>query len=112
MNCARASGPHCGPNAGARLAPDAASASYRIFQEALTNTSSHAQASRVVAQVTGVVPVTDNWQGMPPDLLLNGGGRLGVVGMRERAQRFSGRLNLTRAARTSTTVALRIPPAA
>ncbi len=99
------------------LAPDAATACYRIFQEALTNVARHAQASRVMAQVTidggeGVVRVIDNGQGMAPDLLLNGGGRLGVVGMRERAQLFGGRLKISSAAGTGTTVELRLPLAA
>jgi signal transduction histidine kinase len=96
-----------------RLESDAATACYRIFQEALTNVARHAQASRVVVAVSAtptdaIVRVTDNGRGMSAEMLA-GGGRLGLVGMRERAQLFGGQLSIQSAIDSGTVVEVRIP---
>jgi signal transduction histidine kinase len=96
------------------LDPDAATACYRIFQEALTNVARHAHATRVdvtVAAAAGqaLLRVADNGQGMGPEALA-GAGRLGLVGMRERAALFGGQLSIdSTTPGAGTVVTLRLP---
>jgi signal transduction histidine kinase len=66
---------------------------YRIIQEALTNVSKHAQSTEVsvcVCAVNGAVDVTvrDNGVGLHP--ADRNGTRLGILGMRERAELLGG----------------------
>ncbi len=66
---------------------------YRILQEAMTNVSKHAQASSVFVelQVTKKfvsLTVRDDGIGLPSDALDSG--RLGIIGMRERAELLDG----------------------
>jgi len=90
-----------------------ATACFRIFQEALTNVARHAQATRVTASVEplegGVLlRVTDNGIGMR----LEDGvarGHLGLMGMRERAELLSAKLDIVTAPGQGTTVLVRIP---
>ncbi|MGY1643981.1 sensor histidine kinase, partial [Geodermatophilus sp. SYSU D00703] len=76
---------------------------YRIVQEALHNVVKHAHATEAVVRIrrpaTGgglVVEVTDDGTGALPDRgpgePAPGSGRLGLVSMRERAERWGGRL--------------------
>jgi signal transduction histidine kinase len=76
---------------------------YRIVQEALHNVVKHAHATEAAVRIrrpaTGgglVVEVTDNGCGALPDRgpgePVPGSGRLGLVSMRERAERWGGRL--------------------
>jgi two-component system sensor histidine kinase UhpB len=95
------------------LSSEAAIACYRIFQEALTNIARHARASRFEVSITRangqfVLQVADDGRGLP------GGeagtpGRLGLVGMRERAALVAGELTIGSVPEQGTTVTLRLP---
>jgi signal transduction histidine kinase len=98
------------------LTGEPATACFRIFQEALTNVARHARATRVTASVEPfqdglLLRVTDNGVGMR----LQDGvarGHLGLVGMRERAELLSARLDIVTAPGEGTTMLLRLPAAA
>jgi signal transduction histidine kinase len=102
-----------------RLDPELESTIYRVVQEALTNVSRHAQATRAVVSVTeesGVVraSVTDDGRGLPDaDRLgprgdgLEGG--FGMGGMRERAELVGGEIEWLAAPGGGTTVRLTVP---
>jgi signal transduction histidine kinase len=105
--------------AGRRLDAELESTIYRVLQEALTNVSRHAQATRAVISVVereGVVraSVTDDGRGLPEaDRLgprgdgLEGG--FGMGGMRERAELVGGELELGPAPGQGTIVRLTVP---
>ena len=77
---------------------------YRIVQECLTNVLRHAQATRVTISVSRVdssdtgdslrVRVHDNGKGLEGSDAA-GGGRFGLMGMRERVQAFGGSLDIS-----------------
>lgn len=104
-----------------RLDPELESTLYRIVQEALTNVSRHAKATRATISVTehdGTVTaeVTDNGQGLPaggtsrprtPEEELKGG--FGMSGMRERAELVGGELELVSAPSGGATMRLTVP---
>jgi signal transduction histidine kinase len=102
-----------------RLDPELESTIYRVVQEALTNVSRHAEASRAVVSVSerdGVVraSVTDDGKGLPEaDRLgprgdgLEGG--FGMSGMRERAELVGGELELVPAPGQGTVMRLTVP---
>jgi signal transduction histidine kinase len=104
---------------GQRLDPELESTIYRIVQEALTNVSRHAEATRALVRITerdGVVSasVTDDGKGLPEaDRLgprgdgLEGG--FGMGGMRERAELVGGELEFGPAPERGTTVRLLVP---
>lgn len=104
-----------------RLDPELESTLYRIVQEALTNVSRHAKASRAlisVAEVDGVIraSVTDDGQGLPserPSRPRTAGeelqGGFGVSGMRERAELVGGEVELLSAPGGGATVRLTVP---
>jgi signal transduction histidine kinase len=111
-----------GPAAGAggrRLDPELESTIYRIVQEALTNVSRHAHATKAVVSVSerqGVVraSVTDDGQGLPDTGQLGPRGDgleggFGMSGMRERAELVGGELELAPAPGQGTTVRLLVP---
>jgi signal transduction histidine kinase len=89
-----------------RLDPELESTIYRVVQEALTNVSRHAKATRAVINVSErdgkiLAAVTDDGQGLPengssrqrsPEEELKGG--FGISGMRERAELVGGELEL------------------
>jgi signal transduction histidine kinase len=102
-----------------RLDPELESTIYRIMQEALTNVSRHAQATKAVVSVTerdGFVraSVTDDGKGLPDvgglgprgDGLEGG---FGMSGMRERAELVGGELEFGPAPGQGTTVRLTVP---
>jgi signal transduction histidine kinase len=81
-----------------RYAPEIETALYRVLQEALTNVARHAQATRagVVVESRGAtltVIVEDNGRGFDLEQALNSG-RLGLLGMRERAEMLGGTLTI------------------
>ncbi len=102
-----------------RLDPELESTIYRVVQEALTNVSRHAEASRAVVSVSerdGLVraSVTDDGKGLPEaDRLgprgdgLEGG--FGMSGMRERAELVGGELELVPAPGKGTVMRLAVP---
>jgi len=98
------------------LGTEAATAVFRVVQEALTNVARHADASkvRVVIDSPGDalrVRVIDDGRGIPPEKI-SGGLSLGLLGMQERAASFGGVVQFTRRPDAGTEVALTIPLAA
>jgi signal transduction histidine kinase len=102
-----------------RLDPELESTIYRIMQEALTNVSRHAQATKAVVSVTerdGVIraSVTDDGQGLPDVGRLGPRGDgleggFGMSGMRERAELVGGELEFGPAPGRGTVVRLTVP---
>ncbi len=91
--------------------PDVDTALFRIAQEALTNIARHAHASRAAVTIetsasTTVLRVEDDGRGIPPGREPGG---LGMVGMRERAERLGGELVVMAAPRGGTVLEARIP---
>ena len=86
-----------GPDARLDIAPDAELDAYRLTQEALHNCVKHARATHVRVRIgpaddnprTLLVEVTDDGVGFDPEA---GGPGLGLVSMRERAERLGGQL--------------------
>jgi PAS domain S-box-containing protein len=90
------------------LAVDQATQIFRIVQEALTNTTRHARATRVtiVARLLRdrfVLEVRDNGRGISAEALADPSA-LGLAGMRERALLAGGELTITRPGRRGTVV--------
>ena len=107
------------PDAQRRLDAELESTIYRIMQEALTNVSRHAQATRAVIAVSirdGTIraTVTDDGKGMPGAERLGPRGDgleggYGMSGMRERAELVGGELEFVPAAGGGTIVQLSVP---
>lgn len=98
---------------GVPLTGDAATALFRICQEALTNVARHAGASRVDITLTAedgavMLEVTDDGRGLTVTDR-NAAESFGLMGMRERAEMFGGELDIESAAGKGTTVRLRVP---
>jgi signal transduction histidine kinase len=102
-----------------RLDAELESTVYRIVQEALTNVSRHANASKAVVSIVvrdGVLraSVTDDGQGMPDAGRLGPRGDgleggFGMGGMRERAELIGGELEFSPAPGRGTVVRLTVP---
>jgi signal transduction histidine kinase len=104
---------------GRRLDAELESTIYRVVQEALTNVSRHAEASKAVVNITErdgrvLASVTDDGKGLPnADRLgprgdgLEGG--FGMGGMRERAELVGGELEFGPAPERGTRVRLVVP---
>ncbi len=93
-----------------------AMAVFRIFQEMLSNVGRHARAQRLqvhIALQLGVLTlvVQDDGQGAPPQAF-EAADAYGVMGMRERAHHFGGRIDITSApgAGTRTCLSVALPP--
>ena len=90
-----------------------ATAVFRILQEALTNVARHAQARRVEIRLH-VLPtafelvVTDDGRGITPSELI-ASGTLGILGMRERALTWHGRVTVGGEPGRGTTVRVFMP---
>ncbi len=99
------------------LSPDIETTVYRIVQEALTNILKHAQAKQVSVviecqQNNVQVMVEDDGKGFDTECLSNKAateGRLGVVGMQERAAMVEGTLDIESTLGAGTAVFVRIP---
>ena len=102
-----------------RLAPQVETAVYRIVQEALTNTARYAQASQVSVLVKAgdaqrqlSIIVEDNGCGFDAESVLRAGlaeNRMGLYGIRERAELLGGTLTVESQSGGGTTVYVRVP---
>jgi signal transduction histidine kinase len=100
-----------------RLAPDIETACFRIVQEALTNISRHAHATRVEISLSRAgeqmqLSVQDNGNGFDTAAMQQRamlGGSLGVLGMQERANLIGGQLTIQSEAGKGSTVQLSCP---
>jgi signal transduction histidine kinase/DNA-binding response OmpR family regulator len=98
---------------GERLPPAIEISLYRIVQEAMTNVIRHAQADRVdvLLEKRGdqiVTIVEDNGVGFDPEAARQSG-RLGLFGMRERAEMLGGSLTIESAVGKGTTIFVEVP---
>jgi PAS domain S-box-containing protein len=96
-----------------RLTPEVETAIYRIVQEALTNVLRHAQATRVDVLLERrdemvVAIVEDDGVGFDAEMAMSGS-RLGLFGMKERAEMLGGRLAIESAPDAGTTVFVEVP---
>lgn len=99
-----------------RLSPDVETAAHRIGREAVVNAVRHANARNIRVAIAFepqllCVEVRDDGVGFNVALLdpLEGQGHWGLVGMRERARKARGTLDLRSAPCTGTAVVLRLP---
>ena len=100
-----------------RLPPEAELALFRIVQEALSNIRRHSQASRVVTAVEfseGKVRITVDDNGRGAELPGRTGdlattGKLGLIGMHERARLLNGTLTVRSKPGKGTTVTVDVP---
>ncbi|MHB8764105.1 MAG: sensor histidine kinase [Deferrisomatales bacterium] len=95
------------------LAPGAATALFRILQEALTNVARHARARAVDVELAvegtqASLRVTDDGVGIN-DEQLQDRSSMGVVGMRERAAALGGRVSVAGEPGRGTTVWAKLP---
>src|SRR5919202_1561161 len=95
-----------------RLALDQEQELFRLAQEALNNVLKHAHARRVqvcleLAADRAVLEVADDGAGFEP--ALGGGGGFGLPGMRERAERLGGTLQIESAPGAGTRVRVEVP---
>lgn len=103
-----------------RLRPEVELGLFRIIQEAVNNARKHSNASVVVARVEfqpeeAAVVVSDNGKGfeLPGELSdLAALGKLGLVGMQERAQLLDGKFSLTSSPGKGTMVRVNVKDAA
>ena len=95
------------------LAPDAALAVFRIFQEILTNVARHSGATEVTVELAMAdsevrLEVIDNGRGVTKEEIAQASG-LGLIGMRERAIAAGGQVLVESAAGGGTRVMLLLP---
>lgn len=95
------------------LHPEVETTLLRVTQEALTNAAKHARASRAGVTLSYMddlvsVDVRDDGIGFDPDGAESDGG-FGIISMRERAARLSGRLEIESARGAGTAVSATIP---
>jgi len=98
---------------GQRLPPTTEIALYRIVQEALTNVVRHAQATRadVLLERRGdrlIAIVEDDGVGFDPEAAMRSG-RLGLLGIQERAEVLGGTMVIESSAGAGTTLVVEIP---
>jgi len=98
------------------LPPAAATAVFRIFQEALTNVARHAQAAVVRTSLEAgpekiTLQIEDNGCGIKPEAMVDQRS-LGLLGMRERASVLGGEVAVTPVTPQGTRVTLHLPRAA
>jgi PAS domain S-box-containing protein len=95
------------------LNPDCSTAIFRISQEALTNVTRHARATKVNISLKEensalVLKIRDNGVGIEPDEVF-APSSLGLMGMRERLRPFGGELIITSKPRKGTTLMISLP---
>lgn len=88
----------------------------RIAREALSNSLRYAFARSILVRLHHgadriSLSITDDGIGLPPEVVESGGreGHYGLVGMRERARRLQGRLDITSSTSEGTTIIVSIP---
>lgn len=96
-----------------RLNPDEETVLYRVAQEALTNIVRHAKAKQASIVLTSTAKyvqlvIEDNGVGFRPDKLL-AAERIGLTGMQERVELFSGNLSIESSPGKGTSVHARLP---
>jgi PAS domain S-box-containing protein len=96
-----------------RLDRNLSTAVFRAFQEALTNVTRHARASRVDVRLIDDrlrlrLQVQDNGRGMATQAI-SSPRSLGLIGMRERARRLGGSVTITSEAGRGTLVVVDVP---
>jgi signal transduction histidine kinase len=94
------------------LAPERATALYRILQEILTNAAQHAAAKRVEIRIAALpdalhLVVLDDGRGFQPSA--QPGGMLGILGMQERAVQYGGEFSIDANAPRGTRASVRMP---
>ena len=112
----RRSGIHCRCVAGEEditVDRERATVVFRICQEALTNIARHAGAANVTIRFEEqagslLLEVQDDGQGIPQEKIADPHS-LGLLGMRERAQLFGGRIDIMGRPAEGTTITLRLP---
>ena len=87
---------------------------YRIGYEAIRNACQHSEATRLEVRLSYsrdlTLRITDNGKGIAPEVVARGkDGHYGLQGMRERADRISGKLNLTTSPGLGTNIELVVP---
>jgi two-component system sensor histidine kinase DegS len=98
-----------------RLVPDVEIGMYRIMQEALQNVSVHSGAQKVVVAIHFEPDmlslfISDNGHGFNlAEFERNGNGHFGLLGMRERAESFGGKLVVRTALGAGTRIEVWIP---
>src|ERR1019366_1345364 len=98
---------------GVRLGAETSLAVFRIFQEILTNIVRHAAANAVNIRVTSqggwfTLRVADDGTGLDPKHLADSES-LGLLGMRERALLWGGRVDFTARRGGGTVVTVQVP---
>jgi len=93
--------------------PDCSTAIFRISQEALTNVTRHAKATRVdisLKEENGalILKIRDNGRGIDADDVF-APSSLGLMGMRERVWPFGGELNISATPKRGTTLTVTLP---
>jgi len=101
------------PEAEPPMPVEAATALYRICQEALTNVGRHAGATRVEIELQApsgllTLEIRDNGKGIP-GANLSGNHSLGLLGMKERARQLGGEVAFNAGATGGTVVTVKIP---
>lgn len=97
----------------AELSPEKSTAVFRIFQEILTNVTRHARASLVEVRLEErgrelALTVSDNGTGIDESKTTEAAS-IGLLGMRERAMMFGGRVDVAAGEAGGTTVTVLIP---
>ena len=97
-----------------RLPSEVETALYRIVQESLTNVARHAQAhtaSVLIERQNGAVRaiIEDDGRGFDPSMASAAEGRLGLYGMRERAELLGGKMAIESAPANGTSLFVEIP---
>ncbi|WP_051272422.1 PAS domain-containing sensor histidine kinase [Fundidesulfovibrio putealis] len=96
-----------------RLSPDAATALYRVLQEALTNVARHSGADRVVVRLersreSFIMTIADDGRGISTQAL-ESPDSFGIIGMRERARSVGGEMDIAAREGGGTSVSVRLP---
>jgi two-component system sensor histidine kinase UhpB len=101
---------------GRRLPFEIESTLYRIAQESMTNIVRHARATHIFVELISLpyaicLRIDDDGVGFDPEAIVNGGDtrRLGLIGMRERAEMLDGSLEVHSGSGAGTSVRVRIP---